>query len=441
MSENSSKLTFKFSPFEALLRGGFNQMQEFFEGEEFTFFVNGESFVVSLMEALLLSSKVCDSLRCDVHIRSFEIDSCDATFGDFREFVNFIHCSSVENINLELGHKFLLFCRLLGNDYLALVLLALIHPIGCVNLIGRFRFIAPLPPSISVCGADVDCCASLFYLYSVVEVRLLNHELLHQILGSRALRLQTEDDFLRLILDLGEDYREFVNYVEISNLSESGLIDFIDRIEFANLTPIVWDKVGNRLKGLRSEEVGLGRFVKPLPLPSLILMRDMDLSVFGGLENREWKLVYRGSEHGFRASDFHGKCDGCLNTVTVILTTTDCIFGGFTPIGWDSSSGHRADSTKQSFLFRMKDSRNSAPHKFPISNPSYAIWCDSSYGPVFGNGCDICVVDCCNQNSNSYTSVGSAYTNDTGINGKQVFTGEYNFTVKEIEVFSITESK
>jgi hypothetical protein len=27
--------------------------------------------------------------------------------------------------------------------------------------------------------------------------------------------------------------------------------------------------------------------------------------------------------------------------------------------------------------------------------------------------------------------------NDTGINGQQVFTGEYNFTVKEIEVFTI----
>jgi hypothetical protein len=27
--------------------------------------------------------------------------------------------------------------------------------------------------------------------------------------------------------------------------------------------------------------------------------------------------------------------------------------------------------------------------------------------------------------------------NDTGINGQQVFTGEYKFTVKEIEVFTI----
>jgi hypothetical protein len=30
--------------------------------------------------------------------------------------------------------------------------------------------------------------------------------------------------------------------------------------------------------------------------------------------------------------------------------------------------------------------------------------------------------------------------NDTGINGEQVFTGEYNFTQKEIEVFTIKAS-
>jgi hypothetical protein len=29
--------------------------------------------------------------------------------------------------------------------------------------------------------------------------------------------------------------------------------------------------------------------------------------------------------------------------------------------------------------------------------------------------------------------------NDTGINGQEVFTGEYNFTVKEIEVFTIED--
>jgi hypothetical protein len=47
------------------------------------------------------------------------------------------------------------------------------------------------------------------------------------------------------------------------------------------------------------------------------------------------------------------------------------------------------------------------------------------------------VYDNCNT-TNNYTNLGGCYVNDTGIDGKLVFTGEYNFTVKEIEVFTIT---
>jgi hypothetical protein len=48
------------------------------------------------------------------------------------------------------------------------------------------------------------------------------------------------------------------------------------------------------------------------------------------------------------------------------------------------------------------------------------------------------VCDCCSESTSNWTVLGHAYTNDTGIDGKQVFTGEFNFTVKEIEVFSIS---
>jgi hypothetical protein len=48
------------------------------------------------------------------------------------------------------------------------------------------------------------------------------------------------------------------------------------------------------------------------------------------------------------------------------------------------------------------------------------------------------VADNCNANTSSYTKLGKGYVNDTGIAGTAVFTGELYFTVKEIEVFSIT---
>jgi hypothetical protein len=72
-----------------------------------------------------------------------------------------------------------------------------------------------------------------------------------------------------------------------------------------------------------------------------------------------------------------------------------------------------------------------------MTSTANAILCHSSYGPSFGSNPDIYVANGCHGNMSSYTSLGGAFANDTGINAQQVFTGEYNFTVKEIEVFVI----
>jgi hypothetical protein len=113
------------------------------------------------------------------------------------------------------------------------------------------------------------------------------------------------------------------------------------------------------------------------------------------------------------------------------------MFGGFTPISWDSSNSWKADNSEQSFVFTIKNALNSDARSFPLVNSSRAIYCYSGYGPTFGSGYAIYVADGCNENTSSYTNLGSGYRNDTGLNDTEVFTGEYNFQVKEIEVFTI----
>jgi hypothetical protein len=120
------------------------------------------------------------------------------------------------------------------------------------------------------------------------------------------------------------------------------------------------------------------------------------------------------------------------------LTTAGYIFGGFTPIAWDSSGTYKADSTRKSFVFSLKNPRNSERAVFPVSNASLAIYCHSPYGPTFGNGHDIHIAPNCDQNARSYTNLGVAYRNDTGIASTQVFTSEQYFQVKEIEVFTVS---
>jgi hypothetical protein len=128
---------------------------------------------------------------------------------------------------------------------LALTLLGLLHPHECELRIAAVSGVDSMNRVISLCGADadanaeVDFCASLFYLYSVKELQLLDRSLLHRILASRSLSLRTEDEFLSLFLDLGDDFREFLNYVEIFYLSERGISIFVDYVDFGSLTGIL----------------------------------------------------------------------------------------------------------------------------------------------------------------------------------------------------------
>jgi hypothetical protein len=125
----------------------------------------------------------------------------------------------------------------------------------------------------------------------------------------------------------------------------------------------------------------------------------------------------------------------------VILDTKGNIFGGFTPVEWESRSGLKADDSLKSFLFTLKNPHNIPARRFALKaeRKHQAIRCDSKYGPGFGIGnADICVYDNSNADTYSYTRLGNTYTNDTGLDSKIVFTRSSEFKLKEIEVFEIT---
>ena len=49
------------------------------------------------------------------------------------------------------------------------------------------------------------------------------------------------------------------------------------------------------------------------------------------------ELIFRGSEDGFAAADFHKKCDEKGTTLIIIKSEHQKIFGGFTDVPWKSS--------------------------------------------------------------------------------------------------------
>ena len=51
----------------------------------------------------------------------------------------------------------------------------------------------------------------------------------------------------------------------------------------------------------------------------------------------KWRLLYRASEHGYRAESFHDYCDNKGSTLVVIKSSGGWIFGGYTTRSWSGN--------------------------------------------------------------------------------------------------------
>jgi hypothetical protein len=87
--------------------------------------------------------------------------------------------------------------------------------------------------------------------------------------------------------------------------------------------------------------------------------------LFEEFRAKRFNLLWRGSRDGFDSTDFHSRCDGHSNTLTVILETKGNIVGGFTPVAWESNCLIKSDSTLRSFLFTLRNPYNIAAKRFP----------------------------------------------------------------------------
>jgi hypothetical protein len=220
---------------------------------------------------------------------------------------------------------------------------------------------------------SIEDCASKFNSYSTAELRNVLKQMLYSLLSSPSLRLENEDSLLEKLIDLGSKYFEYWNYLEIVFLSSSRVSKFVEIFPFDELRTSHWAKIVDRLVGVCDETFRLRGFCKFLGLKESAFKSTILSTIPPPLKqfsSHKWRLLYRGSRDGFRSSNFHSKCDRKSPTVTMILTTKNFVFGGFTPIEWDSAGSYKADNSHQSFVFSVKDSRNSDPRSFPLANLS-----------------------------------------------------------------------
>ena len=77
--------------------------------------------------------------------------------------------------------------------------------------------------------------------------------------------------------------------------------------------------------------------------------------------NRQWEIIYKASKDGFRASDFHEKCDNACETIMVIKSQNNSIFGGYCPETFETKEGYKFN--EKTWLFSLKNPSNYGPVK------------------------------------------------------------------------------
>jgi hypothetical protein len=152
-----------------------------------------------------------------------------------------------------------------------------------------------------------------------------------------------------------------------------------------------------------------------------------------------WRLKKPGTRDGFGSNDFHSKCDGHSNTLTILKAKqSKFIFGGYTTMSWDSTSGFKSD--RNAFIFSLTNKDNK-PLKMKIdpNRHEYGIVCDSECGPTFGGGHDICINNNANTRMDSWSNLGRSYIHPQYAyrsNEAETFlAGSFNFQLDEIEIY------
>jgi hypothetical protein len=157
------------------------------------------------------------------------------------------------------------------------------------------------------------------------------------------------------------------------------------------------------------------------------------INLCGFSSNDKWTLLYRGTRDGFRARDFHSKCDNHSNTLTILKASgTSYIFGGFTSSDWDGTNEWKTDPS--AFLFSLTN-KNNLPCKMRQINLNYSINCNSAYGPIFGEYHDLHICDNANTRLGCYSNLGHTYQHPKPSKGGSYLAGSQYFQLSEIEVF------
>ena len=241
--------------------------------------------------------------------------------------------------------------------------------------------------------------------------------------------------------------RNKINDIEnnkLNNITEK--IDNVENIKLKSITEKLDEVIYIKLKSITEkinniENIKLNSIAEKInnrefPFSFHLYNSFFDIQKFKSLMNKgikkyfntsisNFELLYQASIDGFGYENFHKKCDDKNNTIVLVFTDNNRIFGGFTELEWGDSSQWKIGT--KGFIFSIND------NKIYYCKSNYQIICRSYYEPKFKNGF---VINSIGNDNYGYDL--TEINGDFDIKGKAyALAGQYDFTIKDYAVFQI----
>ena len=147
----------------------------------------------------------------------------------------------------------------------------------------------------------------------------------------------------------------------------------------------------------------------------------------------KYKLLFRGTQNGFEARDFHKRCDRIWPTFTIIKSSNGSVFGGYTEELWESEENDECKEDKNAFCFSVDKNKI-----YEIKNGEKAIKSSRDHGPIFySKGFSIINIQNNSKKNRCNTCSVSESNYQNMIDDYEINKGESFFTVNEIEVYQV----
>lgn len=235
-----------------------------------------------------------------------------------------------------------------------------------------------------------------------------------------------------------ENQKNLLDYVNKLYLEKEELKDQFNELKLENDN--IKKKLEDTQKNIELEGVKKIERIKNLFKDSSIVKNNEKKMINDWIDpysekNITSELLFNSKVDGDNSNTFHNKCDEKGATITFVQTTAGKRIGGFTELPWTNSKGYQQD--KESFIFSLDTCQKFVQFK----NFGNAVYHNSSYGPTFGSGHDLCISSGCKSNGNSYCNSGHSYGFFYSYNMINPGTQNTSFQVTDYEVYLIKINK